>query len=96
VLGLAPEGSDNPPDGELTWPAPGSGRFIELLARLGFPILPVGACEEAGELCLRFGSVYRLELPRGIGAEERDHLAVDTVMRRIAALLPPPLRGDFQ
>jgi hypothetical protein len=96
ILGLAPEGCDNPPSGALAWPAPGSGRFIDLLARLGFPILPVGALEEAGEFCLRFGPVFTLDIPRGIGAEERDRLAAETVMRRIAALLPPPLRGDFQ
>ena len=96
ILGMAPEGGDNPPDGALAWPSSGAGRFISHLAGLTFPVLPVGAYEEAGEFCLRIGCAYHLEIPRGIGAEERDRLTSETVMHKIAALLPARLRGDFQ
>ena len=96
ILGLAPEGGDNPPTGALTWPASGAGRFISLLAGLGFPILPVGAYEQAGEFCLGFGAAYRLRVPRGPGPDEKDRAVTDIVMRKIAALLPDRLRGEFQ
>jgi hypothetical protein len=95
ILGLAPEGSDNPPTGALTWPAPGAGRFLLLLANQDFPIVPVGAYEEAGELCLRFGETYTLNLPHGLPADEKDRAAAEIVMRRIAALMPERLRGGF-
>ena len=95
ILGMAPEGGDNPPGGALTWPASGVGRFISLIADLNFPILPVGAYEDAGEFYLNFGSAYHLELSRGMQAEERDRRATETVMHNIAARLPPRLRGPF-
>jgi len=95
VLGMAPEGGDNPPTGALARPSPGAGRFVLLLAEQGFPVLPVGAYEEAGEFYLRFGSVYRLQVPRGLGPDENDRAASQTVMSAIAAQLPPRLRGFF-
>jgi 1-acyl-sn-glycerol-3-phosphate acyltransferase len=95
VLGLAPEGGDNPPTGGLARPASGAGRFISLLAEQGFPVLPVGAYEETGEFCLRFGAEYRFQVPRGLNPDEKDHFASHTVMSAIAAQLPPRLRGDF-
>ncbi len=94
VLGLAPEGGDQP-GGVLNRPASGAGRFILLLAEQGFPVLPVGMFEEDGEFCLRFGTAYRLELPRGLGPDEKDRAAAQTVMSAIAAQLPPRLRGEF-
>jgi hypothetical protein len=96
VLGLAPEGRDNEPAGALAHPAPGAGRFVGLLAGLGFPVTPAAAYEEAGEFCLRFGAAYRLQVPRGTGADEKDRAAAEIVMRQIAALLPDRLRGEFQ
>jgi hypothetical protein len=96
ILGLAPEGGDNPPTGALTWPASGAGRFIGLLAGLGFPILPAGAYEQAGEFCLRFGAAYRLQVPRAPAPDEKDRAAAEIVMCKIAEQLPPRLRGEFQ
>lgn len=95
-LGLAPEGRDNPPTGELVLPAPGTGRFIALLAKLGFPILPVGAYEEAGEFQLNFGSLYQLGPPPGMQVEARDQYVSKIVMSRIATQLPFHLRGPFR
>ena len=94
VLALAPEGGDHP-GGTLTLPPPGAGRFLLLLARGGFPILPIGCWEQDGALCLRFGPSFRLQVPPALDAGERDRLAAETVMQAIANQLPPSLRGDF-
>jgi len=94
VLGLAPEGGDQP-GGVLNWPSSGAGRFVLLLAEQGFPLLPVGLYEEAGEFRLHFGAAYRLQIPRGLGQDEKDRCTSQTVMSAIAAQLPPPLRGVF-
>jgi len=94
VLGLAPEGGDQP-GGVLNWPDSGAGRFILLLVKQDFPVLPVGTFEENGEFCLRFGRAYRLQVPRGLDPDEKDRAAAQTVMSAIAPQLPPPLRGDF-
>ncbi|MGC8780704.1 MAG: hypothetical protein ACP5UQ_07555 [Anaerolineae bacterium] len=94
VLGLAPEGRDTP-DGVLSRPAPGTGHLIRRLATLGFRIVPAGAYEQDGRLCLRFGPAYQLEVPPGVSGREADRLVAQTVMRAIAALLPPSLRGEF-
>lgn len=95
ILALAPEGGDNIPSGALAWPATGAGRFLALLAGSGFPVTPVGAYEEAGEFCLRFGAAYRLEVSPRLKAEERDRRAAQIIMSAIAAQLPPRLRGPF-
>jgi hypothetical protein len=94
ILGLAPEGGDQP-GGMVTMPPAGAGRFILLLAEQGFPLLPVGCYEEAGEFCLCFGASYRLQLPRGLGPDEKDRQAASTIMSAIAAQLPLRLRGEL-
>lgn len=96
ILALAPEGSDNVPSGALAWPPPGAGRFLALLAGSGFPVTPVGAYEEAGKFCLRFGVAYRLEVPTHLPPHERDRRAAEIVMRAIACQLPEHLRGEFK
>jgi hypothetical protein len=94
VLALAPEGGDRL-DGVPVMPPPGAGRFLEQLARLGFPLQPVGIFEQEGCLCLNFGQPYTLVLPPGLSADERDRSAARLVMQRIAILLPEDLRGEF-
>jgi hypothetical protein len=107
ILGLAPEGGDQP-GGILNWPAPGAGRFISLLAcpdqnkdaahhRLihGFSIIPAGVYEETGSLHLNFGKAYDLALPPGLPANEKDHRVAEIVMSAIARQLPERLRGVF-
>jgi len=94
VLGLAPEGGDQP-GGVLNWPSPGAGRFVLLLAEQGFPVLPVGMAEENGEFCLHFGVPYRLQVPRGLDPEAKDRAAAQLVMSAIASQLPARLRGFF-
>ena len=95
ILGLALEGGDNPPTGALVRPASGAGRFVLLLAEQGLPVLPVGIYEENGELCLCFGTVFRLQIPPGLDPDAKDRAAAQTVMSAIAVQLPPRLRGDF-
>ena len=94
VIGLAPEGGDQP-GGVVTWPASGAGRFVLLLAEVGFPILPVGIYEEAGEFCLGFGAPYHLQVSLGLNPDEKDRAVSQIVMSAIAAQLPPRLRGVF-
>ena len=94
MLGLAPEGGDQPA-GLVAMPPPGAGRFVLLLAEQGFPVLPVGCFEENGAFCLCFGETYRLQVPRGLGPDEKDRQAARTVMSAIAAQLPESLRGEF-
>ncbi len=94
LLGLAPEGGDQP-GGLLNWPPAGAGRFVLLLAEQGFPILPVGCFEENGAFCLRFGRPYQLQIPRGLSPDEKDHQAAGIVMAAIAPQLPARLRGEF-
>lgn len=94
LVGMAPEGRDFP-GGRLGWPPPGAGRLMLHLARLGLPVLPVGAFEENGAFCLRFGEPYRLEANPRLSGAGQDRAASRTVMQRIAALLPAHLRGEF-
>jgi len=94
ILGLAPEGGDQPA-GQLTMPAAGAGRFALLLSALGMRFVPVGVFESDGALCLKFGAVYELSVPRGLSADEKDQSAARIVMEHIAALLPESLRGEF-
>jgi hypothetical protein len=94
ILGLAPEGGDQP-RGRLNWPAPGAGRFILHLAGLSYRIVPVGAYELGGEFCLHFGRAYDLTIPTGLSADQKDRAAAQVLMSHISALLPEPLRGPF-
>jgi hypothetical protein len=91
LMGLAPEGGDMP-GGILTPPPPGSGRFLWHLARRGLRFVPVGAFEDQGQLCLRFGSPFVLSasMPQPI-----DDSASHQVMSAIAACLPERLRGIY-
>ncbi len=93
-IGLAPEGRDLP-GGVLGWPPPGGGRFMLSLARLGLPLAPAGVFEENGRLVVQFGPPFALTAPTGLRGEELDCAAGRMVMQRIAALLPPALRGEF-
>ena len=94
ILALAPEGMDMP-GGILGWPPPGGGRVMLQLARNGFNILPVGAYEGDGALCLSFGPSFRLEVPPGLPPSHQDREASRQVMQHIARQLPGHLRGEF-
>jgi hypothetical protein len=94
LIGLAPEGGDQP-GGVLHWPPAGAGRFTLLLAEQRFPLVPVGCYEEAGAFHLHFGEAYTLNIPIGLSADEKDHAAAEIIMKAIARQLPDRLRGEF-
>jgi len=94
ILGLAPEGGDQP-GGVLHLPPSGAGRFLALLAGDRLPLLPVGVYEEAGTFYLHFGEPFRLDVPSAGSSAERDHAAARSTMAAIAQLVPPRLRGEF-
>lgn len=94
VIGLAPEGGDNP-TGQIIMPACGAGRFALLLSALEYKFIPVGIYEEGGELCLRFGTAYQLRVAHGVSADEKDRAAARIVMGEIARLVPERLHGEF-
>ena len=94
ILGLAPEGHD-PPEGVLTRPASGVGRFGLLLSNTGLKFIPVGAYEADGVFTIHFGEAYELRVPRELSADEKDVQAAQIIMKNIAQLLPIHLRGEF-
>ena len=94
VIGLAPEGGDAP-GGVLGPLPPGVGRFIHLLSQYCPLLLPAGVWTESGRINLKFGSPYRLEIPDGLSAHERDLLVGRAVMHQIAMLLPDRLGGGY-
>jgi hypothetical protein len=94
VLGISPEGY-NPPNGVLSRPATGFGRFGLLLAKVGLSFIPVGGYEADGIFHLHFGEPYELSLRNDLSAEERDERAMRIVMESIARVLPLHLRGEF-
>jgi len=94
ILGISPEGYD-PPHGELTRPASGSGRFALLLAKAGMRFIPVGGYEADGIFHLHFGKEYELSIPGDLSTDEKDEQAMQVIMRKIACLLPAYLRGEF-
>ncbi len=94
ILGITPEGGDQP-GGRLTMPASGSGRFALLISNPHIPIVPVGVYESEEDFCLRFGEAFCLSVAADLPSDEKDTLAAQMMMRKIAALLPENLRGEF-
>jgi 1-acyl-sn-glycerol-3-phosphate acyltransferase len=83
MLGLAPEGQDNPagPAG----PPEGAGEFIALLVRAGLPVLPAGVAEAEGRLCVSFGPLFVPEIPPD--RAERDRTVAQQVMAAVESTL---------
>ena len=94
ILGIAPEGYD-PPDGILTRPASGVGRFGLLLSKAGLQFVPVGTYESDGVLHVHFGEPYELTVPRDLSTDQKDTQATQAIMQHIAQLMPVHLRGEF-
>ena len=94
VVALSPEGRSIPNE-HLGWPPPGAGRFILHLARHTGRVLPVGVCDLDGQICVRFGPVYSIDLPAALVPAEQDRWAARQVMQHIAALLPLEMHGEF-
>jgi hypothetical protein len=94
IFGFAPEGAD-PPQGGLQIPPSGVGRFIALLVRRGFEVLPVGAYHADGQVCLRFGLPYRPVVAPALRPDELDASVSRQLMLAIADCLPAHLHGAF-
>jgi hypothetical protein len=95
VVGMAPEGGDQPGGMLGTLPA-GVGRFMQLLSQSCPNIIPVGVWKEDGCIQLNLGSQYNLDVQAGLSAHERDCVVGDIIMRHIAVLLPESLRGEYR
>jgi hypothetical protein len=68
---------------------------MQLLSQYCPQFLPVGVWKENGRINLKFGSPYRIEIPDGLSAHERDILVGETIMHHIAVLLPERLGGVY-
>lgn len=94
IIGLAPEGGDQP-GGVLGMPPAGTGRLALALAKKGMAFVPVGIYEEAGVLTVSFGQSYCLDLAELDSRIENDRRAREVIMRAIARCVPEVLRGQF-
>lgn len=94
ILGLAPEGQDNPAGG-LMRPHPGVGRLLAHLMGMRFVLVPVGVYEDEQQLILNWGSGFQAVISEGLAPAEIDHRTADQVMQAIASLLPETLRGAY-
>ena len=92
-VAIAPEGGRN--KDVLVEPWPGVGTMIGLLSAAGVPLVPCGISEPGEVHTVRFGPAFRLEPLRHLDREARDHQWADTVMGRIAPLLPAAMRGSY-
>ncbi len=95
-LGFFPEGTRSR-DGVLHRAHPG---IAFLARRSGALILPVGVAGTRQARALRSDIRVRLGVPfhvteLGLDANATDQETADAIMRRIAALLPPEMRGDY-
>jgi len=95
VMGLSPEGGDQPSGSLISLPE-GVGRFILLLMPHCQKITPVGVFFEGESLVFCFGEAYELHAPAGLTPDERDRWAGEVVMGKIAGLLPGELRGKYE
>lgn len=106
ALFVFPEGTRSR-DGALQ---PARDGAAVLALRTGAPIVPIaiaGSYERwprgqkiphpGGRVTVRVGSPFRLadELPAGLDRKAATPIATDLIMRRIAELLPEPLRGPY-
>ena len=96
VLGFFPEGTRSR-DGVLHRAHPG---VAFLAAKAAVPILPVGVTGTRGakllrsDIHVRVGEAFRIaDLGLPAGASEQE--VADGIMRRIAALLPAEMRGQY-
>jgi 1-acyl-sn-glycerol-3-phosphate acyltransferase len=105
VVAILPEGTRSF-DGELTQPKPG----VSLLAtRTGAPVLPVGISgtdalmgreqtfpKIGTRIVLRVGTPFHLSIPSGVDRRQALADADAEMMRRIAALIEPRHRGEWE
>jgi hypothetical protein len=90
IIVLAPEGGDSP-DGKLSLPAVGTGRFIQHLADMGMTLQPVGIYEENGRLFIRFGAAFELPAAVSLSPQQIDEQVRRAVFSGLAGFLPDRL-----
>ncbi len=96
IIGLAPEGYDPAgPEGVITRPTTGVGRFGLLLSKVDLQFVPVGAYEADGCFHVHFGERYTLNVAANLSPDEKDRQASQIIMENIARRLPVHLRGEF-
>lgn len=90
IIAIAPEGRDPVIKGRYAPinPPPNVGRMINHLLQLNFKIIPVGAYEAEGRLCLNFGSAYRIAPPAELEKTKLDEWISHAVMKQISDLIP--------
>lgn len=94
LLGIMPEGGNAREDGSLGPSKPGAGPALSWLAGGAVPVLPAAMHEaEDGTLVVAFGPPF-VPPRRGNGVADRVALT-DSVMLRIASLLPARLHGHY-
>jgi len=71
----------------------GTGTFAALMCAGGVRLLPVGVYEDGATPIARFGAPFTLARARNLPRAEADRHAREEMMARVAALLPPHLRG---
>jgi 1-acyl-sn-glycerol-3-phosphate acyltransferase len=91
-VGIAPEGRNGP---QLLEPWPGVGTMMGLLSAAGVPLVPCGISEPREVHTVRYGPPFRLDPLRDLDRPARDRAWATTVMRHIAALIPPAMRGPY-
>ena len=92
-VGLTPEGRGS---GRLVQPPRGSGLFLAILCRRGYPLIPVAIWEESNTLVIHFGEPLRLSVRGGMARKEQDHQACEQVMVAIGRHLPERYWGAYE
>jgi hypothetical protein len=96
LVGLAPEGRTGENFG-LTRPPAGTGLFLTLMSHDQIPFLPVGIFEnDQQRLVIKFGTLFKIDVPKNLPREERDAEAARQVMAHIGALLPERMWGAYR
>lgn len=86
LIGLAPEGGDFAPPGQVAELPCGVGRLVLHLTEWGLRVQAVGLFEENG-LCLRFGLPFTLPPPPQRSADERDAWVRQRLRQEMLAVL---------
>jgi len=74
---------------------PGTGSFLLAMVARGAPLIPTAIYESCGRLTIRFGAPLDAVPSTKGNREERDRFASVLIMRSVAGMLPPALRGAY-
>ena len=94
VIGIFPEGNIGSSPAMIPAQA-GSGSFIRALHDRGTAILPVGISELGKRAQIQIGNPMAMNSLLGSPRDTRDRITADAVMRTVAQLVPPDVRGYY-